>query len=1061
VQFNQRGFNRFKGYFEEWDVQHLTSSVLKGIRKYYYDEFSDRGDRYIQYEAFDERILKQTKILRQARGQTRVSTGTALESYFDNLKRGEEDPEWSLAVYYWFLTVEKNGQNGDRRYLNLIENSLYADHNADKTFEGYFGEPVPGTESIGEQKNLHWLSPYNLKSIPFVGRRKELEQLNAFAEDSAPFKMWVLTAPSGAGKTRLCHEWIQDSKISDQWDAFYIGRGEGRRLTFKDGHDGRRFTSLSGVTDRNNWDNWTPSRPTIFIIDYMHGFRDVILSLIQRCNQSRNSDAEPILHNVRLLIIDHVFPAELEELKRDLSVHLDDGEGGKQDGGSKLFFEQAALSIRETANQHQILTNIVKDRAGDDVAEGKVAEGVAFLEKMPSAQYPLFAALIGTAIKQGKDFTNWNRRDLIRFHLRGPDRLPWKSEEINGKWVSSFISVATARRGMSRQDLINCDYGPGIAKPDNFRPIYTDCQSITSSEDSKRLAPFEPDILGESFFLEFIGWCVNDSPNFHLCTRKLLEAGSKETTEQGAEAFIGFIQRLTRNLINDDQALPETRVYWENLLGFLTPTNFTPESPVRWAVSASLVEIADQIKDAKNSDISVKAQAVLNTIDADDLYEIMVGSVLESAATYAIRYYQLSANEGAISDPAPSKLLSLLLRLDSVSPKIPSVTRAIQSGNRTLIKALIDAGADIDKPTSLGSTPLMFACYHKLEDIALDLADKCEHPDAVNSEGWTALMFACCRDQKALALKLVDECENLDVGNNEGWTALMFACRYDQEAVALKLVDKCEHPDAVDNEGWAALMVACRYYQEKVALKLADRCQPDAVNNAGWTALMVACRYSQETVALKLADKCENPDAVNNEGWTALMFACRHGQEKAALKLVDKCGDMDAADDEGWTALMFACRYDLEAVALKLVDKCEHPDAVNNEGWTALMLACHYNQEKVALKLTDKCQCPDFINDVGWTALMYACHRNQENVALRLLNMNVNINHTNKNGQTILMFAAIANIKGVVRILIDRKVKLNEVWEPPGHVGFTALAIARDQKHQEIVEMLVAAGAEE
>ncbi len=122
---------------------------------------------------------------------------------------------------------------------------------------------------------------------------------------------------------------------------------------------------------------------------------------------------------------------------------------------------------------------------------------------------------------------------------------------------------------------------------------------------------------------------------------------------------------------------------------------------------------------------------------------------------------------------------------------------------------------------------------------------------------------------------------------------------------------------------------------------------------------------------------------------------------------------------------MFACRYNQEAVALKLVEKDANLEAQNNDKWTALMLACRHEQEAVALKLVQK---------------------------------GVKVNHKSNFGQTILMCAVVSEQENVVRALLDKEVDTDDIWES-GEIKYTALGLARDSGHHEIIEMLEAKGA--
>ena len=241
----------------------------------------------------------------------------------------------------------------------------------------------------GEDK---WLDPYNFDELPFVGRDYELKLLDEFVNQEDQFKIWAIAGPSGAGKTRLACQWAHDSDALINWDC--------------------RILHKEDRTEPEQWANWSPNRPSLIIIDYLFGFEEVVLNLMGRC-------LRPTEYKVRLLLIDHVFSAPL---------HNDERWGFSGDGSSlnrneKYFFNLQPLDLTKVQEQEKIIKKIIARRAGIDEKDSQVEIARAYLLKAKGAYYPLFAALVGDAIKSGKDFRAWNRRELIYYYLAGLSRV--------------------------------------------------------------------------------------------------------------------------------------------------------------------------------------------------------------------------------------------------------------------------------------------------------------------------------------------------------------------------------------------------------------------------------------------------------------------------------------------------------------------------------------------------------------------------------------------------------------------------------------------------------------
>ena len=167
-----------------------------------------------------------------------------------------------------------------------------------------------------------------------------------------------------------------------------------------------------------------------------------------------------------------------------------------------------------------------------------------------------------------------------------------------------------------------------------------------------------------------------------------------------------------------------------------------------------------------------------------------------------------------------------------------------------------------------------------------------------------ALMYACEHKLENIALKILNTYDgsNIDICDKWGNTALILACKNKLEKVALKIL---EHPNAcnighINSLGNTALILACNNKLEKVALKILEypnECNIGHVNKKGNTALIWACKGKLGDVVLKMLqypEKCNidhKSNAYSNK--TALEIALEQNlPQDIIIKLLQNSEDI-------------------------------------------------------------------------------------------------------------------------------------------------------------------------
>jgi ankyrin repeat protein len=93
---------------------------------------------------------------------------------------------------------------------------------------------------------------------------------------------------------------------------------------------------------------------------------------------------------------------------------------------------------------------------------------------------------------------------------------------------------------------------------------------------------------------------------------------------------------------------------------------------------------------------------------------------------------------------------------DTISQLTPLLKAASVSGNAVVVRVLIDHGADVNRPSSAGQTPLILAAVGGHEGLARVLLEAGADPRAVNNHGQTSLDIARALEKTAV-VKVLEE----------------------------------------------------------------------------------------------------------------------------------------------------------------------------------------------------------------------------------------------------------------------------------------------------------------
>jgi ankyrin repeat protein len=269
-----------------------------------------------------------------------------------------------------------------------------------------------------------------------------------------------------------------------------------------------------------------------------------------------------------------------------------------------------------------------------------------------------------------------------------------------------------------------------------------------------------------------------------------------------------------------------------------------------------------------------------------------------------------------------------------------------------------------------------------------------------------------------------------------------------------------------------------------------------AADQEGLTPLMNAAENGTVPVLQVLVDAAnkdpEYLNALSNTGFTALIIASAHGHAEAVDYLLTAGADAEKTAENKVTPLMFAAASNHVDVMKVLLEKGNAQlDARHSNGGTALLEATTGGAVDAIRYLLEKGAQVDFVDDDGVTPLMaIASNGNEEgfDLVLDALKMKMLaeeltkfINKFSYSGGSTVMFATAGGHEAATKKLLELGADINAiakatpeyleklkkliaegtVQEEEPHVdGVTALHVAAQAGHLDVVNMVIEAGAD-
>ena len=222
----------------------------------------------------------------------------------------------------------------------------------------------------------------------------------------------------------------------------------------------------------------------------------------------------------------------------------------------------------------------------------------------------------------------------------------------------------------------------------------------------------------------------------------------------------------------------------------------------------------------------------------------------------------------------------------------------------------------------------------------------------------------------------------------------------------------------------------------------------------GITNLMVASHFGHLSVLQQLKEQKDKVDikATDENGWTALHWSSQVETLEIAKVLLDLGADIDAESKSKRTPLDCAAGKGYEALVRLFLKRRED----NNINPTAIDKKSS-SKAKVAL-MPENRRSSVYLGDDGVRSLMLfeAAQEGNEALVGRLLDQGTRANQTHNRNWTALHVAASQNFPSIVSLLLE---KGRADVDKRNEDGKTALALATENGHEDVVKVLLRRGA--
>ncbi len=267
---------------------------------------------------------------------------------------------------------------------------------------------------IGALKSADLSERFSYKAgiVPFTGREHEMEELNAFLEESSTsFRWWAVIGPGGSGKSRLAYEF--QKQLPPDWAVHYLEAGDYRKL--------------SDLTERL-------TRKILLIADYVQENAKALGKWMEQLQDTKRSLP------VRVLLVERDSGTGQEDFAWTRQLYADVYHEHKL---RNACYREAFLTLQPLPDDDLLAiigeygAALKRNRqCGDSALPDTVRQSLLGKLKSvdPGLCRPLYGMFLTDACVNGSDPQKWSRNDILDYVTRREQkRLQFQLQQISGK----------------------------------------------------------------------------------------------------------------------------------------------------------------------------------------------------------------------------------------------------------------------------------------------------------------------------------------------------------------------------------------------------------------------------------------------------------------------------------------------------------------------------------------------------------------------------------------------------------------------------------------------------